>query len=76
MRKQNEISTSVDASVLDPAALAEGVCDLLDLLGEFAGRREDEDNRSVAPLQRRLVADVHHPWQQKLKRKNRSRYRG
>jgi hypothetical protein len=44
----------------------------LDLLGEFASRRKDDDDRAVSALQGRLVLDVDECRQKILRKKNES----
>lgn len=51
-----------DASVRDVALQAKFIGDFLDLLSELAGGRENQDDGSVAVLDRRLVFQVDQRW--------------
>ena len=59
--------TSIDASIPDSAALAECVGYFLNLLSQFSGGGENENDGAVASVQRGLVADMDHTGQQKLR---------
>lgn len=56
-------SAAVDANVPDAAGISEGVGDFEDLLRQFSGGCQHEDDGSVAALKRRLMLQMDHAGQ-------------